>query len=68
MNTKSPMASKINIAAIILLLVNVLATWDILSPDLEVKIITTMNLLTPFIIIVFRTYFTNSKVEWKPRD
>lgn len=61
---KLVIASKINIAAVVTLLVGVMGIWNLIPEQIENQIYETMLIVSPLMIMVFRTYFTNTRLTW----
>lgn len=58
MESKLAGTSKVNIAALIMLVVAVLKIWEVIDPELFNKIDMTVGLVMPALIIYFRTFRT----------
>ena len=65
MMSKSPVKSKINIAAFLTIAVGVLALWDIIPSEIEVNLLKTIVLIQPIAIYILRTYFTDTQLSWE---
>ena len=66
--SKLAIQSKINFAALVLLINQVLVLWEIYPPDMSDKITTTVNLVAPVAIIYFRlfkTHVTQLRFFWQ---
>jgi|DEB0MinimDraft_6_1074348.scaffolds.fasta_scaffold06455_2 hypothetical protein len=64
-NNKPAIKSKIHLSALIIIAINILALWGAVPTGLEAKLLTTVNLIGPVMIMVFRQWFTNSLLAWK---
>ncbi len=62
---KLVVASKINVLACITLLIGIAGIWNILPEQLENQLYETTLIATPVMTIIFRTYFTNTRLTWK---
>lgn len=58
------MTSKINIKELVTLLIGILAIWNFIPPELKVQLMETVLIISPTMGIVFRTWFTNTTIQW----
>ena len=65
LKTKKAHQSKIQLSALIIIAVNLMGLWGVLSAELELKLVSTVNIVGPVMIIVFRQWFTNTRLSWK---
>ena len=66
--TKLAATSKVNIAAMVMLVVALLKIWEVINPELFDKIDMTVGIIMPVLIIYFRTFRTkvaNLKFWWQ---
>ncbi len=56
--------SKINIKELITLVIGLLATWNYIPPELKVRLMETVLIVSPLIGIAFRTWFTSTIIQW----
>ena len=62
--TKPPVLSKIHISSLLIAVVNIIGLWDIIDPGLQHKLVSTISIAGPLMIIVFRQFFTTKRLEW----
>ena len=56
-----PLQSKINFTGLVIALIGVVASLDLLPPEMEEHLVEVAMILTGPLVIVFRTYFTGNK-------
>ena len=64
METKSVVASKINVTALVQVAVTVAVLLGAVPKDKEVEVLVAANTIGPALIMVWRTWFTNSRLTW----
>lgn len=57
--------SKINIAAAVMLVVNLLIIWEVIPPEYADKVMATVNTLGPSLIVYWRIWHTSSRLTWR---
>ena len=56
-----PLQSKINFTGLVIALIGVIASLDLLPPEMEEHLVEIAMILTGPLVIIFRTYFTGDK-------